>query len=190
MDDFLSHNVTAVAVTDRAMDDFLSQSDSSDAAKPSIAHKHSHSSGFFTGLFGGGSSKKAEIETETELSAFVLPSPISSPSASKPDLVVVMPSGPEPEAELEVEIAAAGPASVVDVPMPSVSAAANAWQRLAKMTIGRKAKPIIPYYARATTEAAKPVARPAGRVNLLVVPKTPTTPTFPEPTEPATASEQ
>jgi len=173
------------------MDAFLNAQSpySGSSAAADNQHNAQRASGFFSNLFRAGKKLEIETENETEMSAFVLPEPVPTPvsptspsAAAKPDLFVpvttVSDADPEPA---EVEIAAAGPASVVDVPMPSVSAAANAWQRLAKMTIGRKAKPIIPYYARATTEAAKPVARPAGRVNMLAVPKTPTSPTAPGP---------
>jgi len=154
--------VPVVTVTDdakdRAMDDFLSQSDVTQAtAAPKSA-------GFFAGLFSGGgsSSKRAEVEDDTEMNAFVLPEPTST--TTKPDLSLSVPVT-QPE---EIEMAAR-PAHVVDVPVPSVSAAASAWQRLAKMTIRGKTKPptVIPYFARATTETAKPVARPAGRVNMM-----------------------
>jgi len=154
---------------DLAMDLFLSQSDTQ---APSAAHK----TGFFAGLFGGG--KKAEVDDDTKLNAFVLPErvPVSPSSPTRPDLFI---SVPVPAASETIETAS-GASTVIDVPMPSVSNVASAWQRLAKMTIGRKAKPVIPYYARATTEVAKPVARPAGRVNMLAKQtKTPSTPSGP-----------
>ena len=161
------------------MDEFLN------AQSPAVGSsaEQQRASGFFSNLFRGNIRPEVEVETDNtiEANAFILPEPASAPapapaSPTSPSAaarqtdhffaVPVMAADPEPTEE----VIPAGPASVVDVPMPSVSAAASVWQRLTHMTIGRKAKPIIPYYARATTEASKPVARPAGRVNLIVVP--------------------